>query len=313
MNTVSVQVTSHAKIKHTPPRCRNARTAIVEHTHNVFVNTTTKAQAPLAFTWHESRDNAEENLRSQIRLYDNDFWAPVIKIEKQEPQIYQLNDLIKDCKKPFEHRHAFNFSKSIKSWEIDDQTTTLVALTDAGSHFEDISDIERLNAITNIEDMIVIDDEIWRRSAEPRYQVMTFGMGNNHGGTALMLDGSGLTQHPLDTCYFPATALSDAIRYAEKVAIGRGDTNYLPIKPHTIINVLIPEAVKTRHPETGHGYKIEEMSSSEVFSALKSASHSLKHEAEVALLEFIAQEGLEQRLKDHLSSMLTKEYQRRLK
>jgi len=88
-----------------------------------------------------------------------------------------------------------------------------------------------------------LDGVMITKTNEPRYVSMTFGLGRNHGGTALMLDSyynGNIARH----AYFRADQLTDAIKYTGYVATRRGDTNYLPIVPHNEIEVLIPEALQ---------------------------------------------------------------------
>lgn len=83
---------------------------------------------------------------------------------------------------------------------------------------------------------LILDGVVYARAREPRYEVTTFGMGHNHGGTALMTstDAAGFI--------FRADDFESAKRYAEMIATNRGDTESLP-RFRPLIEVLIPEAV----------------------------------------------------------------------
>lgn len=94
---------------------------------------------------------------------------------------------------------------------------------------------------------------MWAPSGEPRYVVMTFGLGCNHGGTALMLDSSYNSNISKDS-YYSALQRTDAIAAATATAKSRGDLKSLPIKPQGSIQVLIPEAVRCKpQEEAGEG------------------------------------------------------------
>lgn len=91
-------------------------------------------------------------------------------------------------------------------------------------------------------DYLFFDKKVWVSSPLPCYKVMTFGLGNNHGGTDLSI---GWTRYEtIDLCYFLADQKKKAFEHALKVAENRGDTKDIPrIKESPCnIEVLIPEA-----------------------------------------------------------------------
>lgn len=79
-------------------------------------------------------------------------------------------------------------------------------------------------------DHVLIDGEVWATDQEPGYYVTTFGMGGNHGGTALFADSLGRHQtNPADgsapsDSIFRASELEAAKAKAIEVAMDRGDT-----------------------------------------------------------------------------------------
>ena len=84
---------------------------------------------------------------------------------------------------------------------------------------------ENLSAFQkSAEDYLLIDDVVYRETGEPRYVVMTFGLGHNHGGTSLMVSNYYNGNVPKSN-YFSATEPEKAITYANAVASRRGDTN----------------------------------------------------------------------------------------
>ena len=85
-----------------------------------------------------------------------------------------------------------------------------------------------------------------RVASEPCYKVMTFGMGSNYGGTALMLDNV-TRQAGHFGKFYGLLDREAAIEDATKTAAERGDDESLPIVPHgPQFEVLIPEAIKLR-------------------------------------------------------------------
>lgn len=92
---------------------------------------------------------------------------------------------------------------------------------------------------------ILVDNVLYNESVEPVYHSMAFGMGHNHGSTALMDDCAGcvLDRGNFES-FFSLLEKDEAIAYTAEVARKRQDTNSLPIVPHSEYTVLIPEAIR---------------------------------------------------------------------
>lgn len=107
---------------------------------------------------------------------------------------------------------------------------------------------ERIAAIRNcVADYLFIDGAVFEACGEPCFEVATFGIGLNHGSTALFAR----TWHNPSvnrSRYFRADQREEAIAAAERIALSRGDTNSVPIIPIGDIGVLLPECVR-RNPE----------------------------------------------------------------
>lgn len=99
--------------------------------------------------------------------------------------------------------------------------------------------------------MIIINGQTFRTAGEPRYVIMTFGLGRNHGGTALMTDYS-YNQNINKSRYYRIDQREEAIVEAERIAIARGDTEDVPIKPHANFDIFIPESIQI-NPVIEHG------------------------------------------------------------
>lgn len=94
---------------------------------------------------------------------------------------------------------------------------------------------------------IVIDGIPHRACHEPRFVVMTFGLGANHGGTAVMASNFFNTNIKSEN-YFGLLELEDALAYATQVAEKRGDTKNLPMRySGPQFEVLKPEVVAVRN------------------------------------------------------------------
>ncbi len=99
--------------------------------------------------------------------------------------------------------------------------------------------------------ILFIDGERWEEAEEPRYVVMTFGLGHNHGlgwGTSLS------THHYYNPNisrerYFRVDEYQTALAEATRVALDRDDTKALPIEAEqnpTRFEILLPEAVRLK-------------------------------------------------------------------
>ena len=90
--------------------------------------------------------------------------------------------------------------------------------------------------------VVIYDNKLWVHSGQPYYQVMTFGLGGNHGGTGFFINRTYEDSIPKE--YFLATQKEMAVNRAERVAERRGDTHdrgsFLNTKQN--IEILIPEA-----------------------------------------------------------------------
>jgi hypothetical protein len=98
---------------------------------------------------------------------------------------------------------------------------------------------------------LIIDGQVWEMSGEPRYQIATFGLSNNHGGTDLLIV-TGYNCNLSNNAYFNAFEYDKAVEKALSVATKRGDTESIDrIKKSCVIKVLIPSAVKC-NPKLHH-------------------------------------------------------------
>lgn len=97
---------------------------------------------------------------------------------------------------------------------------------------------------------LLVDGELYKQTTEPRYVVMTFGLGHNHGGTALMVTNYYNGNIRKDN-YFSALQGDEAVAYANKTAKARGDTDDVGKFEKQIV-VHLPELVKVK-PNKQHG------------------------------------------------------------
>lgn len=94
---------------------------------------------------------------------------------------------------------------------------------------------------------LIFEGKVWEVCGEPYYTYNTFGLGNNHGGTAIFIKFHESDDY-MDSKVFNALDKEKAIEHAILVAQKRRDTESVKKIQDTDrnIEVLIPEAVKIR-------------------------------------------------------------------
>lgn len=97
---------------------------------------------------------------------------------------------------------------------------------------------------------LLVDGELYHCTSEPRYCIYTFGLGHNHGGTALSVDYR-YNPNISKNRYFSALQGAEAVAEANRVAQARGDTNNVGTFKASI-KVFMPELVKVK-PQKQHG------------------------------------------------------------
>ncbi|KKN86977.1 hypothetical protein LCGC14_0262460 [marine sediment metagenome] len=103
--------------------------------------------------------------------------------------------------------------------------------------------------------ILFIDGKRWHWVNEPRYVIMTFGLGHNHGhpGTALSTDNH-YNPNIAASRYYRIDRQDEALASALEIAQRRGDDKAFPfIKDHRdTFDILIPEAIRL-NPQKEHG------------------------------------------------------------
>ncbi len=221
-------------------------------------------EAPIAFKWKDWtgwNDNGERlpNTTFVRRWYNKQLWQPYEYSIVGRPAIHvSMTELQKELKyngrkySLFEFRaHDLNFLKlpsecpSKKEWFDANPRINPNTLRYLGSNRDLV-----IQTICQ-EQVIVINGKLWVPGDEPRYVIKTFGLGNNHASTAMSVE-TFYNSNISNNCYFRADQYALARKIADKIAIGRGDTNSLPVKPDSEIKVLYKKAIKLQ-PQKDHG------------------------------------------------------------
>lgn len=102
----------------------------------------------------------------------------------------------------------------------------------------------------SLKSKILVDEKLYETTAEPRYVIITFGLGHNHGGTGMFCEYF-YNPNISKNNYFSALDGDKAVAYANYVAQRRGDTKDVGrFEPFIITH--IPELVKIK-PKKQHG------------------------------------------------------------
>lgn len=219
-----------------PKRCRIARRVQFEARISLTVHEVSTDAAPVAIVqhWRDWEDHEEVQRKTAYR-----WWRG---------QLYTRAELQRFCHAPIETQNAAQFT-------VDPYPYSLDIPDDYGGYR---SRRERQTAFRRwAQSILFIDGERWHVAGEPRYVVMTFGLGCNHGlghGTDLSVDTS-YNSNIGRSRYFRIDQFEQAVAETERIALARGDTKAVPVlkkqRPDTF-DVLIPEAVRLR-PAKEHG------------------------------------------------------------
>src|SRR5581483_405937 len=100
-------------------------------------------------------------------------------------------------------------------------------------------------------DLLLVEGRLHVPLGEPLFELNTFGLGHNHGGTSVSVVNHYNSNLHRDR-YFRVDQAEAAIQAATRVAQARGDTNNLPFKLDTTVEVVLPEVLR-RNPRRDHG------------------------------------------------------------
>lgn len=222
MKTYLKKVTVEYTEEYLPtPRCRKMHTRIARKEATVSIRTVTSKEAPMAFVMHDFHHTESFRDRPEIRRYEDSLYSPVTE--------------------------ACLFCGGTKEIVRPDN-----------EHFHLIGDFPRWEDFDNglsakqkcADKYLVIDGLLWEKCGEPRYAIVTLGLGHNHGGTVLSIDTCYNCNIP-KTRYFNALHRKEAVAEAKRIAIARGDTESIETFDAEI-EVFDPSAVKC-DPAKEHG------------------------------------------------------------
>lgn len=242
-----------SKEKYLPTkRCRKLRERYVKNNVDVNIKELTEKKFPVAFIVHDYQ-SVYENAKS----YDDFDGKGEFKMFAEEIRTYNGNLF-----KPVRITHGAAISTRFESFDYIKQILQNYASVPYWKDEEDFteksivkeSDIEECKQIvfSKAENYVIFDSKVWKICGEPMYNVVTFGLGHNHGGTGFFIQYD-YNPNISNKNYFNALERDKAIAYGKQIALNRGDTDSVEgMGEHDIIEVLIPETVK-RNPQKEHG------------------------------------------------------------
>ncbi len=214
-----------------PPRCRNPRpTRFDDGVAVLSIREVTSEQAPVAIIGSEKDYQSDDYLEPVVyRWFEGRLWT---------------NCAVSSCSR----RRATNYPAIGPTLNLVKDSavlsdTALGIYVCAREGRQGIAGY--LQACTR--DWLIIDGQLHRPAGEPMYLVMTFGLGGNHGGTALLTDDF-LNPNIRVEAYFSLLELEQATEYALKIASERGDTEKVSTESGYKFELLIPEAIKWKNP-----------------------------------------------------------------
>ena len=214
--------------RHRIPRIRE-----VEETVSVELREVNRVNAPVAMVVTDYKSYLDENGKDQFGLCDSVYVA----VE---------NEL-------FSEKRDMSGALDRGSYSMDDFKEDIERAGDCYRCWPGKGKDDVLRSLHEfVESHVLIDGVIFEQKNEPRYVVQTFGLGHNHGGTAMMITNR-YNPNLSKNCYFSALERDKAIAYANEVASARGDTNNVGTFGRGIdIKVYMPEMVRC-NPQMEHG------------------------------------------------------------
>lgn len=215
-----------------PPRCRKLRYRECEEYVDINLKEVDPADFRLAF------EDTSYSGKGKIYFYKGKLWAKrkapnFSTIEDLRERGYKIESALDFLIYAAEHYSTYFFF----SWD-----------RERGEDTSREAVIRRARA--NMRRVILVDGELYEQTAEPRYDITTFGLGHNHGGTGLFVTYHYNPNISKDR-YFSALQGDEAVAYANLVAARRGDTDDVG-KFEKMIEVYMPELVKVK-PNKQHG------------------------------------------------------------
>jgi hypothetical protein len=220
-----------------PKRCRKIRPAKFNSIISVSIHEVSSMDAPIAILEHTKKFSNETNkyepITIEYRWWNKKLWV-----------LDKLNRFVGDTDK----------TQTAKEFTVDPYP-----MTNGTQYYTAYrTKQEQRKSIMNWASTILfIDGMRWTLAGEPRYVIMTFGLGHNHAGIGTSLSNDNhYNTNITNTRYFRIDQYQQALETAIKIALNRGDTDSIPYirNESTAFSILIPESIRLNpHKEHGKG------------------------------------------------------------
>jgi hypothetical protein len=223
-----------------PKRCRKPRRVTQQAVIALTIHEVTSEEAPVAIIQHGHDWDGEGNRRKVGTVYR--WWKGRLFVHASFQRYSHA---------AHEDQTAQQFTADPYPYNFDQDRHDSAQYRTKAQRRKDFREWAR--------SILFVDGQRWETGGEPRYVVMTFGLGCNHGlgwGTDLSTDTSYNSNISRDR-YFRIDQFEQAVAETARIATARGDTKALPViekqNPDTF-EILIPEAVRLNpHKEHGTG------------------------------------------------------------
>lgn len=217
---MNIPTTVKYYVPYIPYHCRNTRYKEIEEVMDIELKEAKEDELKLAFITQYSDDI------THIYAYKNKLW------EKATIRTICAGGECENYHTPLEAMKWWQLNGSFyyaRNYEVDRTKIIEIAQDD-------------------MNDYLLVSGELYVQTREPAFDITTFGLGHNHGGTGLFVVYPLKHDSKANKYYFNALQEKEAIKHATKVALNRGDDKSVPFD-YTHIQVLMPEMVK-RKPRT---------------------------------------------------------------
>ena len=209
-----------------PPRCRKPRDRRVEASITLTIREITAEEAPIAIVHHERKVGDTGVTKIPYRWFDGRLWI-VMRFQRYSHA-------------PWETQTAEQFAGDLFGMRLP-------------YYHDGYSQLSNRKTLMGYgRGILFIDGVRYCPAGEPRFCIYTFGLGHNHGGTALAVENH-YNPNIGHSRYFRIDQRDLAITTANSIAQGRGDTESTFTDANTdTFDIHIPEALKL-HPNKDHG------------------------------------------------------------
>lgn len=184
--------------------------------------------------WEEVIEEIKLNIKevsfSELKLKYSWDYEQHYDLYEYKGKLYRKSVILKD----FLSAPKFSTSLEALKWYYQQSCYSANSLLGFYYHTEDKTNFETKEMLIKrvrkeSTKYLIVDGEIYIQTNKPLYHVCTFGLGNNHGGTACMISQSKFSAKKLNKeykheCYFEAEDYEKAFNNAIEVALNRGDS-----------------------------------------------------------------------------------------